>query len=639
MIHDEIMEQLSELPLREDEVWQGGLIRMPVWISGGDEEPFQPFIALWVAIESVTAHSGELLRPDELDLQYAVDSLLDFALSSDHGGYRPGTIEVHEPALAHRLDRLRELDIDVQLVDRLEAVDQFLEEMAESQEGDQPEVPGPLDGKGVTVERMRSFAEAASAFCQAAPWVYLTDCDLIRVDGPKPPRGLKYATVLGAGGEVFGLGMYGTLRDYWRLVQAVTSPASARPSCWSFSLDPVENVEQADIELWEEFDLPFSANNLLPVVMGFPGGSVVSRPNATQLNFIEGLLRALSETTEEEIDSGQWQKTVTTYAGPRSYRLAIPDLLKPPTPQEWYRRGHNADPRAFERRTADMNRYFEQHPPASQQQMNRVIRQLFNRRDTTTLVTEPRTPPEQAQDLCYQAFDIIGRRRVHLAREALAIWPDCVDAYTILAEQTGSPESRIHLYEQGLAIAERLLDREAFLEQGGEFWVDLETRPYMRARFGLGIALIEDDRPTEAVRHFESLLTLDPDDHLDVRSILLPTLLEAGSDLEAARLLKSVDDRSATWAYGRALLAFRLSEHSEAARRELRRAFETNSYVAEILVYNNRVGASGMHSTGTLQEAVECCDRLRFAYSKTKGALRWLKDEAEQWFDQLARTR
>jgi tetratricopeptide (TPR) repeat protein len=339
------------------------------------------------------------------------------------------------------------------------------------------------------------------------------------------------------------------------------------------------------------------------------------------------------------MDSGKWQKSVSTFAGSRTYRLAIPDLLKPPTPQEWYRRGHNADPRAFERKAADMNRYFQQHPPASEAEMSRVIRKVFNFRDTTRLVTEPTTPIERAQDLCYQAFDIFGRRRVHLARAALEISPECVDAYTILAEQTGSMDQRIALYEQGLAIAARTLGEDTLAERLGEFWIDLKTRPYMRARLGLGIALAEEDRLAEAIPHFQALLQLDPDDHLNTRSLLLPALLEAQRDLEAARLLKSIDEESATWAYGQALLAFRLSEHSDAARRELRRAFETNSYVAEILARHNQLGASGKHVTGSLQEAVDCCDRLRYAFAKTEGALEWLTDEAEQWFAQVAQIR
>ena len=168
-------------------------------------------------------------------------------------------------------------------------------------------------------------------------------------------------------------------------------------------------------------------------------------------------------------------------------------------------------------------------------------------------------------------------------------------------------------------------------ELAGEFWVDLRTRPFMRAQLGLGIALAEKDQLAKAVPHFQELLALDPDDHLDVRSLLLPALLELERDLDAAKLLKTSDKDTATWAYGRALLAFRLSGNSEAARRELRRAFENNSYVAEILVRKNQQRSSALGATGSLDEAVDCSERLRYAYAKTDGALPWLAEEEERW--------
>ena len=64
----------------------------------------------------------------------------------------------------------------------------------------------------------------------------------------------------------------------------------------------------------------------------------------------------------------------------------------------------------------------------------------------------------QAQDLMYEAFDAQGARRVALAREALAISPDCADAYLLLAEETASSaEEAQELLTQGVAAGERAL--------------------------------------------------------------------------------------------------------------------------------------------------------------------------------------
>ena len=56
----------------------------------------------------------------------------------------------------------------------------------------------------------------------------------------------------------------------------------------------------------------------------------------------------------------------------------------------------------------------------------------------------------KAQALMYRAFEEPDeQRRVQLAKEALAICPDCADAYVLLAEHARSRKETLRLYEQG----------------------------------------------------------------------------------------------------------------------------------------------------------------------------------------------
>src|SRR5436190_21880146 len=56
----------------------------------------------------------------------------------------------------------------------------------------------------------------------------------------------------------------------------------------------------------------------------------------------------------------------------------------------------------------------------------------------------------EAQELMYEAYDASGPRRAALARQALAISPDCADAYLPLAEETASSaQEPRELLEQG----------------------------------------------------------------------------------------------------------------------------------------------------------------------------------------------
>jgi hypothetical protein len=61
------------------------------------------------------------------------------------------------------------------------------------------------------------------------------------------------------------------------------------------------------------------------------------------------------------------------------------------------------------------------------------------------------TPLGKAQALMYRAFEEPNeQRRVRLAQDALAISPDCADAYVLLAEHATSRREALRLYGQGV---------------------------------------------------------------------------------------------------------------------------------------------------------------------------------------------
>jgi tetratricopeptide (TPR) repeat protein len=192
----------------------------------------------------------------------------------------------------------------------------------------------------------------------------------------------------------------------------------------------------------------------------------------------------------------------------------------------------------------------------------------------------------EAQDLIYQAFESPdSEERVRLARQALEICPDCADAYVLLAEHAPSRKEALELYEKGVAAGERALGERTFREQAGHFWGLLETRPYMRAREGLAQALWAAGRREEAVRHLQDLLRLNPNDNQGLRYLLAEWLLHLDQDEDLGRLLQQYEqDGSATWAYTRALLAFRQGGETPEARKLLKEARKTNKHVPAYLL-------------------------------------------------------
>jgi tetratricopeptide (TPR) repeat protein len=242
------------------------------------------------------------------------------------------------------------------------------------------------------------------------------------------------------------------------------------------------------------------------------------------------------------------------------------------------------------------------------------------------------TPLGKAQALMYRAFEEPDeQKRIQLARDALAIGPDCADAYVLLAEHSTSRKEALRLYEQGVAAGERALRPEAFQRDVGHFWGLLETRPYMRARLGLAHALWTAGRRDEAVAQLQDMLRLNPGDNQGVRYTLAGFLLFLDRDDDLDRLLQQYpDEGSAAWAYTKALLAFRRHGDTAEARQSLKEARKTNQHVPAYLLGEKfpPTELPGYYSPGDESEALNYIGSFLAAWKCTPGAVAWLRENA-----------
>lgn len=234
----------------------------------------------------------------------------------------------------------------------------------------------------------------------------------------------------------------------------------------------------------------------------------------------------------------------------------------------------------------------------------------------------------EAQDLMYEAFDSRGARRVELARQALAISPDCADAYLLLAEETASSAKEAReLLEQGVAAGERALGSEPFEEDVGRFWGLLETRPYMRARAALAETLWALGQREEAVEHQRNLLRLNPNDNQGLRYRQAEWLLWLERDEELDELFAAYeDDAAAAFVYTKALAAFRRQGESAATRRLLEEARELNPHVPAYLSGRKRLPKRlpDYVGFGDDSEAVDYAAGAAALWASVPDALTWL---------------
>jgi len=246
-----------------------------------------------------------------------------------------------------------------------------------------------------------------------------------------------------------------------------------------------------------------------------------------------------------------------------------------------------------------------------------------------------RTPKQkagyEAQQIIYQAFESRDpRRRVELAKQALAIWPDCADAYVLLAEMTRDLGQATELNRKAVEAGERALGKKAFTEDVGHFWGILETRPYMRARLALAQCQWTSAKRDEAIENYRGMLLLNPGDNQGVRYLLAACLLDVSRDDQAAELMAHYnDDASAAWAYASALIAFRRHGDSEDARQLLAEAKRTNPHVPAYLTGKKKMPKQlpDMIGFGDENEAISFVGDYGSSWLQTPKAIDWLRSQ------------
>jgi len=212
---------------------------------------------------------------------------------------------------------------------------------------------------------------------------------------------------------------------------------------------------------------------------------------------------------------------------------------------------------------------------------------------------------------------------VVLAKQALALWPDCAEAYVILAEHAPTAERALPLYEQAVAAGARALgkDLEAL---AGELWGHVPARPYMRARLELAQTLERLGREDEAISEMQELLRLNRSDNQGVRYQILPRLVQRGRREEAAAVLEAYpDDVGATMPYCRALLEFQAGGDGETARAALAVAVAQNRFVPEYLLHPVDDDIESVEIGGE-DEGIDSANGMLPAWRATPGALEWL---------------
>lgn len=266
-------------------------------------------------------------------------------------------------------------------------------------------------------------------------------------------------------------------------------------------------------------------------------------------------------------------------------------------------------------------------PPGSEPDFDpKSLMRFLERSQRSASVTDA----DRAQEMFYEAMDAPSDdSQFELLEKALTLDPGNVDA--LLAMMRHLPplpsNEESDVLRRIVQLGEERLGKKTFEEYAGHFWGFFETRPYMRARAQLALALHESGRVEEAVTEWEGMLELNPGDNQGVRYRLLALYLALGRRKEAGRLFKQYPeaDFSTVFAWGKVLDRFLSGKPKEAAEAAVE-AQKQNGFSKAFILGHRRIpkNLSEAYSPGSKEEAACYAGDLRLAWEAHPEAVVWL---------------
>jgi tetratricopeptide (TPR) repeat protein len=237
----------------------------------------------------------------------------------------------------------------------------------------------------------------------------------------------------------------------------------------------------------------------------------------------------------------------------------------------------------------------------------------------------------------YEEGNLDDAERICRAVCALAQMPDHLDAIhhlvLVLSERSLLAEAR-DLWDQTSRIGHKAFPQDFKLERDRLKWGWLENRPFLRCLHGLTLARYDDGAIGEALRLFQELLTLNPNDSQGVWAIAVDALFELGRFEDALEVTKQYpDDVMPETVCGRALALFKLGQRQEASVALLEAIQYLPLIAKELLKVKHRLPKTAMPDAVTMGGADEAyyywehCGKL---WEEDTEALEWLRKTMRQ---------
>lgn len=309
-------------PRKRREIWQAAIVRMPLWVDEPDDPPaYRPLNAMAISLTQGFLGMSEIRPRGQYHREQLFEALDMLGAFCSRG---PDAIEICDPELEPVLRQSPGFE-DVEIIHRpvLAGLDSVLDKFAIDTTRDVLSIPNILTIQGLKAEDIRAFAAAFEVFFSTAVWEILDSTNIIRIESRIPDPSVRYLTVLGAGGEEFGIGLAESHDVLADLGEVPLVDLLRTSSLWSVSLFEARALHYREHDFWDNEGLPVFNNGQIPAAVRFGPRDRLRRAGPKTLAFITALLEALAATTVEDLKQVSWSRTVTTRTGKMTLEFTL----------------------------------------------------------------------------------------------------------------------------------------------------------------------------------------------------------------------------------------------------------------------------------------------------------------------------
>lgn len=224
------------------------------------------------------------------------------------------------------------------------------------------------------------------------------------------------------------------------------------------------------------------------------------------------------------------------------------------------------------------------------------------------------------------------KNKAKLAKEALAVYEDCADAYIILSRDSSLNDSqKKDILKKAVKAAENSLRIEKIENAAPELFKLKIAEPFFGAKYSLAIHLWNSGEREEAIENALEILRYNEEDSLMVRSIVVNWLLIEKKFSKLEELLEKYEkDNLAAIHYSKMVLSYKTGKLEQAGH-EFRRAYKRNPYVIPYILKQKKVAnvLPSLIRFGSEDEAMRYVSLSSEIWNDSE-MIKWIKEKKQE---------